>query len=129
VTGRRYAAVIAALSVCLLLAAPPASAKIRTLDSYCSPSGDYCTAVQRRDGRVNLLIRTFSFRGRYRLCVRPPGGRRECRSFKLVATRHGIFASRIDLSRNFSLRARGRYAVSWRKGRTKLGPTLHFRKR
>ncbi|HEX7244071.1 MAG TPA: hypothetical protein VF245_00725 [Solirubrobacterales bacterium] len=123
-------ALLPLLAACACLLAPPTPAAAdRVLDSHCSPSGDYCTAVVRSRGRIKLVLRTFSFRGSYELCVRPPGLPRECKSFRLFATRHGIYASRVDLARNFVTSRRGRYAVSWRYEGFRVGPALHFRKR
>jgi hypothetical protein len=125
---RRTFLPLLAACACLLASPAPASAE-RVLDSYCSPSGDYCTVVVRSHGRIKLVLRTFSFRGSYELCVRPPGLSRECKSFRLFATRHGIYASRVDLARNFASSPRGRYAVSWRYEGFRVGRALHFRKR
>ncbi len=102
---------------------------MRTIDSYCSPTGDYCTAITRQHGRVKLIVRTFSFRGRYQLCVKPPRHPRDCDSFHLDRANHGIFASKIDFARHFPHRFSGRYAVSWHQSGFRLGPPLHFRKR
>jgi hypothetical protein len=66
-----------------------ASAEAR--QSYCSPSGDYCTSTARLGGAVFLRVGTFSFRGRVRICVTAPTGNRVCRSFLLRRAPAGIY--------------------------------------
>lgn len=117
-----------AAAACLLIPAS-VSARMRAIDSYCSPTGDFCTYVARSGGRIKLVVRTFSFRGRYKLCVKPPRRSRQCHSYRLIPRRHGIYASRIDFARHFSHRASGRYTVSWHQSGFRIGPPLHFRKR
>jgi hypothetical protein len=129
VRGRLAIPALALTAVAFLLVPAAASARTRAIDSYCSPTGDFCTYVARSGGRVKLVLRTFSFRGRYRLCVKPPRHSRQCRSYRLVARRHGIYASRIDFARHFFHRASGRYTVSWHLSGSRIGPPLHFRKR
>ncbi|MGV1048102.1 MAG: hypothetical protein ACOYD4_06210 [Solirubrobacterales bacterium] len=108
------------------VAATPASAHSRPVDSYCSPTGDYCVGVFRSHGRIAFSVRTFSFRGEYELCIRPPGEAFECSGYRLVRVPHGIFASRIDFGRNFAHDRPGRYAVEWKYEGFRLGSVLHF---
>jgi hypothetical protein len=124
---KRLAAVLFAASLLALVLVPAASAGQHQVDSYCSPSGDYCTGVIRADGRIKLLVRTFSFLGPYILCVRPPGEPRECNSYPLAELKFGIHASRVDFVRHYSHFRHGRYAVSWHSEGFRIGPTLHFR--
>lgn len=58
---KRLLLVVFALACVCLLAPAGALAKQHVVDSYCSPSGDYCTAVVRSHGRVKLVLRTFPF--------------------------------------------------------------------
>lgn len=114
---------------CICLLIPGAAiADEHAVDSYCSPSGDYCTAVIRSHGRTKFVVRTLSFTGEYRLCVRLPAGSRECGDYRMNAVKHGIYASRIDFARNFAAAASGTYTVSWHYEGFRLGPSLHFRK-
>ena len=102
----------------------PAAAQARS--SYCSPSGDYCTGVLKKNGQVLLRISTFSFSGKYRLCVRAPSGRATCKSFTLTKTKMGIFASTKSWSKHFPSGGKGTYRVRWQKFGSNLGPRLSF---
>jgi hypothetical protein len=128
-THRRSILILAILIALLTIMSSPAGAKAKLVDSYCSPSGDYCTYVLREHGRVKLAIRTFSFAGPYSLCVKPPGQHRECNSYRLANLKFGTKASRIDFGRNYFHRSRGRYSVSWHSEGFRIGPALHFRRR
>jgi hypothetical protein len=123
--AKRLALILVATAALVAVAAP-ASAQA-PIDSYCSPTGDYCTGIFREGGRIKLRISTFSFTGSYTLCVHPRRGPRECHSFKLARKAMGIYASRIDFDRQFSHTA-GRYGVSWHYSGNRLGPRLHFAK-
>ncbi len=118
---------IAALSLFAAFAGIASANK--AVDSYCSPTGDWCQGVFREGGHIKFRIDTFSFRGPYKLCVKPPKEPRECRTFKLVHKSGGIYGSKIDFARNFSHRRNGRYAVSWHQEGFHIGPKLHFSKR
>ena len=89
----RWALLTAAAAVLVLALAPGASARYR--DRYCSPTGDYCTSAKRQAGAVKLSLSTFSFSGRYRLCVKPTVGAQTCKSFPL--RRGGDVAPKHDL--------------------------------
>ena len=115
-------AVAAALLASLALAAGAAGAP---RDSYCSPSGDYCTSSKREAGTIKLSLRTFSFSGRYRLCVRGSTGGRVCRSFPL-RRRGGLWRSDVPWYRHFPNRGTGIYRVTWHYAGTQLGPQLSF---
>ena len=88
----------------------------------CSAILGYCKGIVRENGRFKfiLIAESSSARRSYTLCVKPPRGKRECKSFKLV----GGYSS-VDFVRNFSSRQSGRYAVSWKQA-IRLGPVLHF---
>lgn len=121
--------VISVLLVAAVAALPaPAEARTKVLDQYCSPTGDYCTNVQRADGTIVAEIRTFSFTGNYQLCVNPPKSGRDCSEFRLRRVPHGIYQGRVKLARHFNLRRNGRYSVSFRYGGYRLGESLHFKK-
>jgi hypothetical protein len=113
--------VIAAFA--LLVPAPAVNAV--PLDTYCSPSGDLCTGVFERDGRIKLQIHTFSLRGHYHLCVRQPNHDVRCHRFRLE--RHGkIYKDVVDWARNFPHGQSGHYRVRWFKLYNHLGPALQF---
>jgi hypothetical protein len=107
----------------LLLPAAAAAGAVR--DRYCSPTGDYCTSAQRSGGAVKLRVATFSFSGRYRLCVKPPGRAATCKTFPL-RRRAGQWVSEVLWYRQFPNRGNGRYAVTWHYGGVRLGPPLTF---
>jgi len=106
----------------------PATASAAPRDSYCSPSGDYCTSIKRDGDDAILRIGAFAFDGRYRLCVTSPRGARSCKGFGLRADVAGIFGSRVRWSRHFPGGGPGLYRVAWRKFGNRLGPRLAFRR-
>lgn len=100
----------------------------RVRSRHCAANGDYCTeTIKSRRGVIYLELRSVSFKGRYNLCVTPPGSDdTECRYFTL--RRSGDrFISHVRWAANFPDVGRGRYSVEWRLGRQKLGPILQFR--
>jgi hypothetical protein len=113
-----------------ILAVPTASASARTVvDSYCSPSGDYCTGIVREGGRIKFSISTFSFSGDYELTVKRGGECRSSKTFRLRSKPSGLNESKIDFARNFSCGGPGRYSVTWSLQGSQLGPALHMRLR
>jgi hypothetical protein len=117
----RFALALAAVVAFSL--AGTASAAMR--DSYCSPTGDYCTSAKRKAGAVRLRLGTFSFSGRYRLCVKPTTGARTCKTFPLRRV-GGQWVSDVRWYRNFPSRGTGLYTVTWHYGGVRLGPPLTF---
>jgi hypothetical protein len=117
------------VAVCLLvlaaalLTAAAASGAYR--DKYCSPTGDYCTSAERSAGAVRLRLATFSFSGRYKLCVKPTSRARTCKTFPLVR-RSGQWVSSVRWYRHFPNAGTGLYTVTWFYGGTRLGPPLTF---
>lgn len=124
-TVRRPLSLLVASLLVALAAAPTASA--RPIDTYCSPSGDFCTGVFERQNRIKLQIDTFSFRGSYTLCVRGPSGGKQCKGFKLDKD-SSIYRGKVDWARKFADRGAGRYDVTWEKFNSQLGKTLRFRR-
>ena len=118
----RIAVAFVVAAVALVLAAGAQSAY---RDKYCSPTGDYCTSAARSGGAVKLRLATFSFSGRYKLCVKPPSGARACKSFPL-RRRSGQWVSEVFWYRQFPNRGTGIYTVTWLYGGTRLGPPLSF---
>lgn len=112
--------VVAGLSLVLAAAA---SGALR--DRYCSPTGDYCTSAERSAGAVKLRLATFSFSGRYRLCVKPTSRARTCKTFPL-RRRSGQWVSEVRWYTNFPNHGTGLYAVTWHYGGVRLGPPLTF---
>jgi hypothetical protein len=95
---------------------------------YCSPSGDLCYAVVRRQGQIVLRIDTIErYFPRYTLCVTSPRGRRACGSFPIFRNR-SLWTSAVRWQRQFPDHGPGRYRVSWRLGSRPLGPALTFRR-
>jgi|SRR5829696_7256644 len=118
----RIALPLVAAAVALVLAAGAQSAY---RDRYCSPTGDYCTSATRSGGAVKLRLATFSFPGRYKLCVKPSAGARTCKTFSLTR-RSGQWVSEVRWYRHFPNRGTGIYTVTWFYGGTRLGPPLSF---
>lgn len=104
-------------------AAPP-TASAGLIDGYCSPTGDYCTAVKKRNGKVKLEIATFSFRD-YLLCATGPAGT-DCLQARTDPDKGGLFTDRVDAERRFP-QGPGQYKARWKVGGSFLGPALKFR--
>jgi hypothetical protein len=105
-----------------------------TLSAFCSPSGDVCYGVFARAGKVYLRITTAArYFGRYTLCVQllPAGSdtahRRRCGSFPVFREVASTYASSVNYAKQYPVKVRGRYRVSWKSGGTALGPSLFFR--
>jgi len=111
----------------VLAAALPAGAGASS--GYCSPTGDYCTSVQRHRNDFHLRLGTFSFRGSVDICVIPPRGGTTCRSFTLRRRSHGIYAVGVHWRHHFPSKGAGTYRVRFRASGGKLGPRLSFRVR
>ena len=116
----------AGLLLATLALALPAAASAR--DSYCSPTGDYCTSVTPRGGGYLLRLATFSFRGPVRVCVEPPRGSGTCKRFQIVKGKAGIYVSSVRWGRHFPDRGSGTYRVRWQKFGSTLGPALSFKR-
>lgn len=117
-------ALVAVVGVALAAASSAGAAT-----GYCSPTGDYCTSTARQGGAVFLQLRTFSFRGKVRICVTDPRGRRVCRNFQLRTRPQGVYEVKARWHRNYPNGGRGRYRVGFFVGTTRLGPVLDFRLR
>jgi hypothetical protein len=115
--------VVGLAAAAALVVASSASA----LSGYCSPTGDYCTSAARQGGAVFLQLRTFSFRGKVRICVTNPASRRVCHSFALRPKRGGVYEAKVRWYRHYPNAGPGRYRVAFFTGRTRLGPVLDFR--
>jgi hypothetical protein len=125
--GAKKAALISlAISLLLMLGIFTARADAALLSGYCQqPTGDYCTSVSRSQaGKIILGFNTFSFSGRYTLCVRLVRlNNIQCRKFPLHP-RGGVYVSRVNFRQKFLPAGRGRWCASWHKGGFKLGPSL-----
>jgi len=127
------------LAVALLVLALPSVASARpfaeratTLASYCSPSGDVCYGLIRRNGVVRAELTTAAhYFNRYTLCVRPPGsggaGLLRCGSFPVFRQSGSTWGSSVRLARQFPLLETGICRVTWKLASGPLGPTLRFR--
>ena len=118
-TAMRPALAIGVAFAALALAAPVAAR-----NSYCSPTGDYCTSAARRNGAVYLRLGTFSFRGRVRICVRHQT--RVCHSYPLRPSASGLYEVRVRWYGHYPNEGAGTYRVGFFLGTTRLGPVLGF---
>lgn len=125
------------LVLCLCLAAisafplaAQAGAPSRVLDSYCSPSGDYCTSIARSaKGKIVLGLRSFAFTDKYKLCVEAPVRQqpRECGYFWTVDRGNGLYVSNVVMRDHFFFKGAGRYRITWWYGDgNRLGKPLSF---
>lgn len=110
------------------LAALALAASASAANSYCSPTGDYCTSTQRQSGAVYLRLSTFSFIGPIRICVTDPKSKRVCRTFQL-RKRGAMWQVAVRWRSHYPSAGPGRYRVGFFLGRTRLGPALDFRLR
>ena len=94
--------------------------------SYCSPSGDYCTETDVKNGFRRLRIGSLSFSGRYQLCVTGPQDIRQCKRFRMTENQNGLYGDSVRWRRQFSFQGPGAYRVSWHKFGSRLGPVLGF---
>ena len=106
-----------------------ASAKTKIIDSYCSPSGDFCQGVIRKNGRIKLVMDQFPLRGKFQLCVKPPRQSQSCNKFRWRKKKGSLYRRGVDFASNYPSRQKGLYKVSWRSSGSKVGETLRFRKR
>jgi hypothetical protein len=93
-------------------------------ESYCSPTGDYCTSVAKLKGVRYLRIGTFSFTGRVKICVQDPTAARVCHRFRLTGS-GGMWEVKLIWKRHYPNRGSGTYRVTFFYG-TRLGPPLEF---
>ncbi len=102
----------------------PGTAAAGVLDSYCHPTGDYCTSVEKKRGVIKLRFATFSFTGKIEICSGPVGGNRECRKFRL-REKGDLYARSVNWERHFGGGA-GLYKAIWYFEGNQLGPALSF---
>ena len=125
-SGAFRAAAVSLLASLALFLGLVATADAGVLKGYCSPSGDYCTSVKKKNGQYFLGIATFSFSGKYRLCARhTDSGQRLCKTFRL-RRRGDNYVSNRNFGADFNPPPNSRYCVSWRKFGNKLGRSLCF---
>ena len=104
-------------------AAQPAAAATR----HCSASGDVCfgafKAGHATQLRLSLAAKYFN---RYTLCVRSPGGTRDCHRFGVFSIGHGLFGSTVTWAAHFPARGRGTYRATWNYGSGPVAPSIPF---
>jgi hypothetical protein len=115
-------------TVVSLTAIPAASAASRVVDSYCSPSGDYCTLiVKKADGSIVFSIRAFAnYFGRATACVK-----KETRACHSTTPRKdgGLYFWNIRREGNYPKEGPGEYKMRWSyAGGSPIGPALCFRR-
>lgn len=107
---------------------PAASAASSVVDSYCSPTGDYCTQiVKKADGSIVFGIRAFAnYFGQAKACVKKET--RVCRSTS-PRKDNGLYFWNIRRQGNYPNEGPGEYKVRWRdSGGNAIGPALYFRR-
>jgi len=119
------AALVAALS---LVAVPATGATgSHVVDSYCSPSGDYCTqVVKKADGTIVFGIRAFAdYFGKATACVTKVT--RVCHSTTARKDTHGLYLWNIRWQGNYPKEGPGQYKVRWSyAGGSPIGEALYF---
>jgi hypothetical protein len=125
-SGAIKAAAVSLIASLVLFLALAATADARVLKSYCSPSGDYCTAIKKNRDRYIASINTLSFSGRYRLCLRhADSGQKLCKRFRLIR-RGDNYVSNRNLGADFNPPVQGRFCATWHKFGSRLGKPLCF---
>jgi hypothetical protein len=107
---------------------PAASAASSVVDSYCSPTGDYCTMiVKKADGSIVFSIRGFAnYFGHATACVK-----KETRVCHSTAPRKdgGLYFWNIRRQGNYPNEGPGEYKLRWRdSGGNAIGPALYSRR-
>jgi hypothetical protein len=107
---------------------PAASAASSVVDSYCSPTGDYCTLiVKKADGSIVFSIRAFAnYFGKAQACVK-----KETRVCHSTSPRKdgGLYFWNIRRQGNYPNEGPGEYKLRWRdSGGNAIGPALYFRR-
>ena len=127
-------ALLVVLGIATSSAAGSATARPKTIATYCSSSGDVCYGIFNRSGKVYLRITTAArYFKRYNLCVRllPPGTdgshAQRCGSFPVFRQSGSTWGSSVNYARQYPVTDPGRYRVSWKLGSGPLGPPLYFR--
>lgn len=92
----------------------------------CGPGERWCVAVFNKRGRRTLNITGLSLRGRYSVCVTPPGFHERCRTFTLVRGGTGAYTSDVRFADHFPHARHGRYEARWIYQGKQLGRTLAF---
>lgn len=114
------------LTLGLSAAATPAA---QAAESYCTPSGDYCTSAAKTNGVRTLRLSTFSFRGKVDICVKATGATRVCKT-RTLHGHNGLWSVSIRWSTNYPRQPKGTRRVSFISHEAgKIGPTLTFQAR
>ena len=125
--GKRAIAAAISGTVLLVAAGPPeASADSRVVDSYCSSTGDYCQqVVKQASGTIKIRWASFSYPGKYKLCVKG-AGTDSCRRFKSKLEGE-LYQDSVVWQKKFPDGGPGRYKVKWFYRGGQVGKTLEFR--
>lgn len=125
----RRRAVLSGIAVVLAVGAvagPVGTASARS--TYCSPSGDVCYGAFGKGANVKLRLSLFAgYFTRYRLCVKAPGGKTDCRRFSLHRIQHGMYQSTVAWSKHFPFRGPGTYRASWSSSSGRFRPSIAFK--
>lgn len=119
--------VLATVCLAAVACASATAAPSGRIASYCSASGDSCYGIFKDRGDVIRFQLTLAakYYNRYRICVKPPPGRRgatTCRSFP-VKKMGPVYGGAVIWDRNFPRSGpRGRYRVTWKPGVQAVGP-------
>lgn len=118
---------LVALIAGLAVAPLALSADQARVASHCSSSGDVCYGIFKSDeGAVRFqLTLAAKYFARYRICVRPLGQTRTCKTFR-VRKVGANWGGKVSWQKNFPLRGPRRYRVTWSQHGQRLGPTLSF---
>jgi hypothetical protein len=103
----------------------PATASARS--NYCSTSGDVCYGIVKNSSPIQLQIVTQAkYFSTYRLCIKGPDGKTDCRRFKIKKAARGTYQSTVTWPKHYPYRGRGKYKATWFASGNKLGPAVTF---
>jgi hypothetical protein len=112
---------IAASAVAIL----PAAAQAKS--SYCSSSGDVCYGVVKGSSPIKLqIVLQAKYFSHFRLCIKGPNGRTDCKRFKIKKLSHGQFGKTIRVGKLYPFEGKGTYHASFITGGQTLGPAITY---
>ena len=121
---------VLACSLALCAGLTPAAVASHRPNSFCSESGDFCQiATRNRKGIRYLVFRSFSHRGKVKVCVNTPDETRSCVKDRFKdGNNDGVFVTRLRWSTSFPNKGSGSYTVRWRQHGERTGKFLGFHK-
>ena len=125
-SNRSRTALSAAIGLLAVLAALALAPGAQARSSYCSPTGDFCQLIYKKNGTRYLEMRAFGDYGVNEVCVAHTTN--VCHSTRLRERSNGIFVSRVNWNRRFPRQGKGRYRVRGLADGDRIGAVLTFKR-